>query len=129
MHDQAALITLLNVLLLAVAMYLVGKARGRHGIHAPATTGNLEFERVFRAHQNTLEATVMFLPTLWIASLWCNETYAAWLGYAWLVGRAWYLLAYASPTGKRGWGFNIGGFANLALLLWALWCVGERLLA
>ena len=58
MYPQAALITLLTVLLISVAMYLVGKARARHGIEAPATTGNPEFERVFRAHQNTLEATV-----------------------------------------------------------------------
>lgn len=128
LHNQAALITLLNMVLLALAMGLVAKARGRHGIHAPATTGTVEFERVFRAQQNTIEATVMFLPTLWIASTWCNETYAAWLGYAWLVGRLWYLFAYASPTGKRGWGFNIGAYANLALLLWGLWCVAGHLL-
>jgi hypothetical protein len=128
MHVQAALITLLNMLLLALATGLVGRARGKHGLHAPAPTGNVAFERVFRAHQNTIESTVMFLPTLWLASAWCNETYAAWLGDAGLVGRTWYLLAYASPTGKRGYGFNIAAFANVALLLWALACVAGHLL-
>ena len=77
MHLHAALITALNVLLIAFAMYLVGRARGRFQIQAPATTGNVDFERVFRAHQNTLEQTVMFLPVLWLATLYYNEQYAA----------------------------------------------------
>ncbi len=34
---------------------LVGKARGKYGIDAPAITGNPIFERYYRVHQNTLE--------------------------------------------------------------------------
>ena len=43
MHS-AAFITLLNVLVLGIAMGLVGRARGKYGIKAPATTGNEQFE-------------------------------------------------------------------------------------
>ncbi len=129
MYPQAALITLLTVALISAAMYLVGKARTRYGIHAPTTTGNPEFERVFRAHQNTLEATVMFLPALWVATVYCNPFWAAMLGYAWLLGRAWYLAAYVRPTGNRGSGFTIAIVANAVLLLWGLFCLVPRLAA
>ena len=119
--SAAALITLLNIVLLAWAMQLVGSARKKFAVHAPATTGDPGFERVFRAHQNTIEATVMFLPCLWIASSYSDARIASWLGWAWLVGRVWYLLAYASPTGKRGPGFMIAIIANGGLLAMGLW--------
>jgi uncharacterized MAPEG superfamily protein len=119
--SSAALITLLNVLLIALAMWLVGRARSKHQVHAPATTGHPDFERAFRAHQNTIESTVMFLPTLWIATSYGDARIAAWLGWAWLVGRVWYLFAYLSPGGKRGPGFMIGALANLGLLGIGLW--------
>ena len=35
---------------------LVGRARGKYGIKAPATSGNELFEREFRVHVNTFEA-------------------------------------------------------------------------
>jgi uncharacterized MAPEG superfamily protein len=128
MYTHAALITLLTVVLHVVAVSMVGRARGRHGIQVPAVTGNVDFERVFRAHQNTIEATVMFLPTLWVATMACNPRYVAWLGFAWLAGRAWYLFAYAAPAGNRSPGFMIGALSNIALLVWALWCVVGRML-
>jgi uncharacterized MAPEG superfamily protein len=119
--SAAALITLLNILLLALAMQLVGSARKKYAVHAPATTGDPGFERVFRAHQNTIEATVMFLPCLWIASSYGDARIASWLGWAWLVGRVWYLFAYASATGKRGPGFMIAIIANVGLLAMGFW--------
>jgi uncharacterized MAPEG superfamily protein len=116
---HAAVITLLTVLLLSIAMSLVSRARGKYRVPAPAVTGDPAFERTFRAHQNTLEQTVMFLPALWIASLYGNVEWAAWAGYAWLAMRAWYLQAYVSEGGRRGAPFT------LAMLAWvALWIIG-----
>ncbi len=120
MHLHAALITLLTVLLISFAMYLVGAARGKHQVHAPATTGHPDFERAFRAHQNTLEQTVMFLPTLWLACLYGNEQWAVWAGYAWLLGRLMYLLGYIREAGKRSTGFLIAGLAWIVLFCLAL---------
>src|SRR5687767_7246098 len=120
MHLHAALITALNVLLLFVAMALVGRARGRYQIKAPAVTGNENFERVFRAHQNTLEQTVMFLPVLWLATVHANPLWAAGLGYLWLIGRAWYLAAYIRPGSSRAPGFTIALLAWLLLLALSL---------
>jgi glutathione S-transferase len=120
---HAAIITLLNVLLIALASYFVGRARGKHGIQAPATSGHPDFDRAFRAHMNTIEGTVMFLPCLWIASSYGNRTYAAALGYLWLVARLWFLFGYLADAKKRGAGFTLASIANVALLLLAAWAL------
>jgi len=59
------------VTLLAVAFYFflatrVAAAHGKFGIRLPATTGNPDFERIFRAHVNTLEWMPSFLVPLWL---------------------------------------------------------------
>jgi glutathione S-transferase len=123
MHFHAALITTLNVVILAIAVGLVGRARGKFQIHAPATTGNVDFERVFRAHQNTIESTVMFLPVLWLATLYCNEQIASWFGYARLAGRFWYLFGYASSASARSMGFLIAAIAFIGLLIMSICAV------
>ena len=110
-----ALVTLAAVLLLAGLMGNVGRARGRYGVKAPATSGPPEFERAFRAHANTLEAMVMFLPSLWLAAHYGSAWWAAVIGAAWVVGRIWYGIAYASG-GNRGPGFTIGTAANAILI-------------
>lgn len=120
MHLHAALITALNSILVFIAMAVVGRARGRHQIKAPAITGNPDFERAFRAHQNTLEQTVMFLPVLWLASIYGNEQYAAWLGYAWLLGRLWYIYGYVKAADSRGGGFTVAFAAWAGLLVLSL---------
>jgi len=117
MHLHAALITALTVLVLALAVYLVGRARGLHGIPAPAITGNPDFERAFRAHQNTVEQVAMFLPSLWLAAIYGNEQVASYLGYAWIVGRLMYLYGYMSEAGKRSLGFLINALAMFGLLI------------
>ena len=45
---------------------LVGKARGKYGIDAPAISGNPIFERYYRVQQNTLEVLVLFIPGMWM---------------------------------------------------------------
>lgn len=129
MHLHAALITLLNVVVIAIAMALVGRARGRYQIHAPAITGNPDFERAFRAHQNTLEQTVMFLPLLWLVTLYGNEQVAAWLGYAWLVGRLWYVFGYVKAADKRSGGFGLASLATIGLLLLSFWALVPKFFA
>ena len=129
MHPQAALITALNVVIIALAMILVGRARGLYQIEAPAISGNIDFERAFRAHQNTLEQTVMFLPLLWLVTLYGNEQIAAWLGYAWLAGRLWYVFGYVQAADKRSMGFLVSMLASIGLLLMSFWAVLPKLFA
>jgi len=121
MHLHAALITLLNVLLLVLATWFVGRARGKFGIKAPATSGHPEFDLAFRAHQNAVESTVLFLPSLWIATVYGDAHIAAILGFAWLVGRLWYQLAYIRPGGNRSPGYTISSLAGVGLIGLGLW--------
>ena len=125
-----ALITLLNVLLVFWAASLVGSARGKYGIKAPATTGHPQFELAFRAHANTIEATIMFLPSLWLFAqpVAFGPFWAGVLGAVWLAARVWYLLAYAGG-GNRGPGFVIGLVVNGILVLGGLFGVFRSLIA
>jgi len=112
-----ALVTLLTVLLMFVTALMVGRARGAHGVHAPATSGHPAFDRAFRVQMNTLEQAVMFLPALWVAGTLGNATLAAAFGAVWLVGRIWYAVAYLKAAERRGAGFVIGFLALVALLV------------
>lgn len=120
MHLYTALITTLTVALMFAAMMAVGRARAKFGVKAPATIGHPDFERAFRVQMNTLEQVAMFLPALWLASLYSNERIAVALGAVWLVGRVWYHVGYLKAAGKRGIGFMIGVIA-----LAGLWGIGS----
>lgn len=115
-----ALVTVLTVLLLIGTAMLVGHARGKHGIKAPATTGNPDFERVFRVQMNTQEATLAFLPTLWVAAHYASALVAGVLGLAWLAARVWYAVAYARDAAKRGPAFGAALLALAGLIVLAL---------
>ena len=64
--EYTAIVTVLILLQLFWFAFLVGRQRAKHGIKAPATVGHPEFERAFRAHQNTVEQLVIFLPGMWV---------------------------------------------------------------
>ncbi|MEO5830341.1 MAG: MAPEG family protein [Rhodanobacter sp.] len=122
MTHLPALVTLLTVLLLFATMWAVGHARGKYGIKAPATTGDPAFERAYRVQMNTLEATVMFLPTLWLAATLGFSGWAGVAGLVWIVGRAWYAVAYLRDASKRGPGYAVGMLGWAATLVMA--CIG-----
>lgn len=122
-----ALVTLLTMLLFAGTIAAVGRARTRYGINAPATTGNPDFERVFRAQMNTLESIVLMLPCLWLAAHYFNPTWAGVAGLVWVAARIWYAVGYVGSAAGRHWGYVFGAFANLVLLVMALWGVGKAL--
>jgi glutathione S-transferase len=120
MTHLPALVTLFTVLLMFGTTWIVGRARSRYGIKAPATSGDPAFDRAYRVQMNTLEQTVMFLPLLWLAA---NYGFTGWAGIAglvWLVGRIWYAVAYLEDPSKRGPGFGISMLGQLALLIMAI---------
>lgn len=119
-HHFTALVTVLSLVVYFVMAGKVGQARGKFGIQAPATTGNPEFERIFRVHQNTMESMVMFLPALWLFSAYVSDAYAALLGLVWIVGRIAYARAYYREAGARGPGTLISLGAVVVLVLGAL---------
>jgi len=118
-----ALVTLLICLLLFGTAANVGRARVRYGIKAPAVAGHEMFERAYRIQMNTLENTVLVLPTLWLFAGFMGDRGAAMLGAVWLVARVWYAIAYQADPMRRGAGFGLSMLAFGALGLGALWGV------
>lgn len=112
------------VTLLTVAFYFylatrVAAARGRLGVALPATSGNPDFERIYRAHVNTLEWLPTFLIPLWLCAFYLSDTVAAGLGLVWIVGRWAYALGYSKAVEKRLAGFFIQAAACGLLFLGA----------
>jgi uncharacterized membrane protein YecN with MAPEG domain len=110
------------VLALALIEYfvfgiLVGRARGRYGVEAPATTGHPVFERYHRVHQNTLEQLVIFVPALWMFGAFVSPAWAALLGLVFIAGRFVYLRGYVEDPKKRSTGTYITLLAQAVLLL------------
>jgi glutathione S-transferase len=100
--------------------FLVGRARGRYGVKAPATSGHEMFDRAFRVQMNTLEQLIGFLPALLIASYyWPNAIIAA-IGAIYLVGRFLYQQSYATDPAKRGLGFLLTVLPTVVLLAAAM---------
>jgi glutathione S-transferase len=128
MHNLTALITCLAVAVCFSTGLLVARARAAYGIKAPATTGNPDFERVFRVQMNTLEWMPMFLPALWLFAIYVSDSFAAAIGLVWIAGRILYIVSYSKAADKRGPGFGIQAFATIALWLGAIGAIIWRLL-
>lgn len=121
--EYVALVTLLLLLQYFVFTLLVGAARAKSGIQAPAVTGDEGFERAYRVQMNTLEQLVLTLPALWLSGIYFSPHVAAVLGLAFFLGRVLYRAGYVSDPAKRGPGFGIGFIATLGLVLTAAWGV------
>lgn len=119
-YPLTSLVTLLTVLLMFVTSVIVGKARVKYEIKAPATSGHEMFDRAYRVQMNTIEAALMLLPSLWIYAVFNGETGAFVMGVFWLLGRAWYAQAYLADPTRRGFGFGIAFVALAGLWFGAL---------
>lgn len=123
------LISVLAVLQFFLFGSLVSRARTRYGVVAPAVTGHEIFERYFRVQMNTLELLVMFLPALWLASMYVAPIWTVALGILYLIGRMLYLRGYVADPRKRGPGFGLSMLPILLLLLIALvGCIRQLIL-
>ena len=126
--EFVAFVIALALLEFAVFGMLVGWARGKYRVAAPAIGGHPVFERYFRAHQNTMEQLVAFVPAMWLFGTHVNPTWAAWLGLVFVVGRIVYLAGYVADPAKREIGFAMSSLPVVILLLGALWGAGRSLL-
>lgn len=115
--DLVAMLALLQYLVFGS---LVGRARGRYGVKAPAVTGHEQFERVYRVQMNTLEVLVAFLPALYGAARYWPATWVAGVGVVYLVGRIVYWRAYVTAPASRGLGFLLSIGPVFALLFGTL---------
>jgi uncharacterized membrane protein YecN with MAPEG domain len=70
--------------------------------------------------QNTLEQLILFLPSLWLFSLFVSPVWGAGIGLIWIIGRILYAWGYYQAAEKRLLGFGINSLSILALLLGSL---------
>ena len=115
----AIVIALALIEYLVFAM-LVGRARVRCKVLAPATTGHPVFERYFRVQQNTLEQLIVFLPSIWLFGTYVSPLWAAGLGLLFVIGRVLYMTGYVEDPKKRGTGFGLSFLPTAILALGAL---------
>ena len=120
MFHFTAIVTCLAIAFYFFTTILVGKARVKFGIKAPAVSGNPDFERVFRVQMNTLEWLPIFLPALWLFAIYISDPWAAVFGLIWILGRILYLSGYSQAAEKRSMGFGIQAMAGFILWLGAL---------
>ena len=112
-----SIVALLAVIEYMVFAGLVGRARGKYGIPAPATSGDPIFERYYRVQENTLEQLIALLPAMVVYGYYGNAQVAALLGLVFIVSRVVYLLAYVKDPAKRGMGFLPGWLATIYMLI------------
>ncbi|MGH8042413.1 MAG: MAPEG family protein [Rudaea sp.] len=116
----ANLVTLCALIEYFVFGWLVGRARVKYGVHAPATSGHEIFDRYFRVQQNTLELLILFVPALWIAAQYWNPVWMAAIGAVYVIGRLVYFRGYVEKPASRHNGFLLSIVPVAALILAAL---------
>ena len=118
--ELVAVVIVLALLEFVVFGALVGRARGRYGVKAPATGGHEIFDRYFRVHYNTMEMLVVFVPAIWLFGLYVSPRWGAILGAIFIVGRILYLRGYVADPSKREFGFGLSVLPVVVLLVGAL---------
>lgn len=114
------LVIVLALIEFLVFGWLVGRARGTYGIHAPAITGHPMFERYMRVHQNTMELLVVFVPALWLFATYMSPNVGALLGLVFIASRLLYAFSYLKDPRKRMAGAASSGVVLAVLLLGAV---------
>jgi glutathione S-transferase len=110
------------VILLAIFQYLVigvlvGVARGRYDVKAPATTGHPKFERWFRVHQNSLEMLMAFIPAMWLYGWWVSQTWAVGIGLVFVAARILYAIQYIAEPRSREIGAGLSFLTVFVLVV------------
>ena len=82
-------------------LLMAGMARVRFKVEAPSHSGPPEYERYVRAHQNTLEHLVLFLPGMWLFAYAVSPFWAAAIGAWWPFARFGYAIGYQKAPEKR----------------------------
>ncbi|ASK88999.1 MAPEG family protein [Sphingorhabdus sp. SMR4y] len=100
-YIYVAIVSALALLAYYFTLLMAGLARRRFKIEPPSHSGPPEYERHVRAHHNTLEHLVLFLPGLWLFAYVVSPYWAAGIGSIWPLMRVGYALGYHKEPKKR----------------------------
>jgi len=114
------IVSCLALLVYYYTLFEAGMARGRFEVAAPSHEGPEAYQCYVRAHQNTLEHLVLFLPGLWLFAVAVDPLWAAAIGCIWPVGRLMYARGYYQSPDQRRLGLYISMPPIYILVLGAL---------
>ncbi|MEZ5472600.1 MAG: MAPEG family protein [Marinicella sp.] len=118
--EYVAIVLVLVLLQYSFFAFMVGLARGKYEVKAPAVTGHEMFERHYRVQQNTLEQLVVFIPGLFLFASYLHAMTAAGIGMLFMLGRMLYYKSYVTDPKSRGPGFIISFISAHVLLIGGL---------
>ena len=107
-YTISALVTVFSSLFTFYLAYNTGMTRMKHKEPPYETTKSKEVMIANRAHMNTIEMMVVYLPILWVATVFGPTAIVSWVGVIWFVSRVWYALGYLKDPKKRQTPFMIG---------------------
>jgi glutathione S-transferase len=114
------IVSCIALLIYYYTLLMSGLARGRFDVAAPSHDGPEEYQRYVRAHQNTLEHLVLFLPGLWLFVVAVDPIWASAIGIMWPIGRLMYARGYYQEAAKRQVGLVISMLPIYVLILGSL---------
>ncbi|HWC62300.1 MAG TPA: MAPEG family protein [Rhizomicrobium sp.] len=115
----SAAVTLLAILIAIGFAILVARTRRATGIQPPAMAGDPRLERALRVQGNTVEGFIVFVPALWLATLYFQGWVPPVIGLIWCLGRIVFAVGYMQAAEKRHIGFTISILSVLALVILA----------
>jgi uncharacterized membrane protein YecN with MAPEG domain len=115
----SAAVTALAILIAIGFAILVSRVRRSVGIFPPAMSGDPRLERALRVQGNTVEGFIVFIPALWLASLYFQGWVPPVIGLIWCAGRIVFAIGYMAAPEKRHIGFAISILSVLALVVLA----------
>jgi glutathione S-transferase len=119
-YIYVGIVSCVGLLVYYFTLFKAGSARSKFKIKAPSHSGPPEYECYVRAHQNTLEHLVLFLPGIWLFAWAVDPLWAAGIGAIWPIGRLWYALGYYTAPEKRVLGLLVSMPPIYILVLGAL---------
>jgi glutathione S-transferase len=96
-----AIVSALALLAYYFTLLKAGLARVKFKVPAPSHDGPEEYVRHVRAHHNTLEHLVLFLPGMWLFAFTVSPIWAAAIGIIWPPMRVLYAIGYHKAAEKR----------------------------
>lgn len=118
--ELIAIVGALALIEYMILSYLVGRARAKYSVSAPATVGHPIFERRYRVQMNTLEQLVVFIPGLFLFGRYVSAPMGAVLGGIYILGRVVYAVSYELDPAKRAAGFILSYVPTVVLIVGGL---------